>query len=78
MRDGCQRLMKELLELPGIGTYTAAAIASLVFDEDVLAVDGNVKSASRRGSLHCPVSLRRKEAKEKLLPLSSKRSGGRV
>lgn len=33
---------KELLELPGIGEYTAAAIASIVYKEKVAVVDGNV------------------------------------
>lgn len=33
---------KELLKLKGIGTYTAAAIASIAFDESVPVVDGNV------------------------------------
>jgi len=32
----------ELLKLPGIGRYTAAAIASIAFDEAVPVVDGNV------------------------------------
>jgi len=32
----------DLQKLPGIGTYTAAAIASLAFHEAVAAVDGNV------------------------------------
>ncbi len=31
----------ELLRLPGIGPYTAAAIASFCFDEPVVALDGN-------------------------------------
>lgn len=33
---------EELLELPGIGEYTAGAIASIAFQEKVPAVDGNV------------------------------------
>jgi A/G-specific adenine glycosylase len=33
----------ELFELPGIGTYTAAAIASIAFREPVAVVDGNVE-----------------------------------
>ncbi len=33
---------KSLLELPGIGEYTAAAIASFSFKEPVAVVDGNV------------------------------------
>lgn len=32
----------ELLKLPGIGPYTAAAIASIAFEEPAAAVDGNV------------------------------------
>jgi A/G-specific adenine glycosylase len=34
---------KELLRLPGIGTYTAAAILSIAFGQRVPAVDGNVR-----------------------------------
>jgi A/G-specific adenine glycosylase len=34
---------RELRELPGIGRYTAAAIASIAFDEPVAVVDGNVE-----------------------------------
>jgi len=37
-----------LLELPGIGPYTAAAIASIAFDERVPVVDGNVQRALSR------------------------------
>ncbi|MCW5911386.1 MAG: A/G-specific adenine glycosylase [Cyclobacteriaceae bacterium] len=33
---------QELLKLPGVGSYTAAAIASFVYDEPVAVVDGNV------------------------------------
>lgn len=33
---------EELLKLPGIGPYTAAAIASIAFDQKAAAVDGNV------------------------------------
>ena len=37
-----------LLTLPGIGRYTAAAIASIAFDEPVAVVDGNVERVLRR------------------------------
>jgi adenine-specific DNA glycosylase len=37
-----------LLALPGIGRYTAAAIASIAFDEPVAVVDGNVERVLRR------------------------------
>lgn len=33
---------EKLIQLKGIGTYTAAAIASIAFHQDVCAVDGNV------------------------------------
>lgn len=36
------KTMKSLLTLPGIGKYTAAAIASLAFKEAVPVIDGNV------------------------------------
>ncbi len=38
----------ELRALPGIGRYTAAAIASIVFNEPVAVVDGNVERVLRR------------------------------
>ncbi|HRJ67186.1 MAG TPA: A/G-specific adenine glycosylase [Alphaproteobacteria bacterium] len=37
-----------LLELPGIGPYTAAAIASIAFDRPAVAVDGNVERVVSR------------------------------
>ena len=36
------RTCAELRELPGFGPYTAAAVASLAFNEDAPLVDGNV------------------------------------
>ncbi len=41
---------KEFEELPGIGRYTAAAIASIAFDEPVAVVDGNVERVLQRSS----------------------------
>src|ERR1700685_3889217 len=38
----------ELLELPGVGRYTAAAIASIAFGEPVAVVDGNVERVLQR------------------------------
>jgi A/G-specific adenine glycosylase len=38
----------ELRVLPGIGRYTAAAIASIAFDEPVAVVDGNVERVLQR------------------------------
>lgn len=39
---------KELLALPGIGRYTAAAIASIAFDKRAVVVDGNVERVMAR------------------------------
>ena len=38
----------QLRELPGIGRYTAAAIASIAFDEPIAVVDGNVQRVLQR------------------------------
>lgn len=47
----------ELLGLPGIGPYTAAAIAAIAFDEQVAVVDGNVERVlARYLALDVPVS----------------------
>ena len=40
--DGMPRTYEELLKLPGIGAYTAGAVASIAFGEAVPAIDGNV------------------------------------
>jgi A/G-specific adenine glycosylase len=40
----------ELRSLPGIGRYTAAAIASIAFDEPIAVVDGNVERVLQRVS----------------------------
>src|SRR5262249_52750485 len=37
-----------LQELPGVGRYTAAAIASIAFDEPAAALDGNIKRVLAR------------------------------
>ncbi|HEV2397683.1 MAG TPA: A/G-specific adenine glycosylase [Candidatus Sulfotelmatobacter sp.] len=41
---------REWLELPGIGRYTASAIASIAFGEPVAVVDGNVERVLQRFS----------------------------
>lgn len=42
------RSASELAQLPGIGRYTAAAVASIAFGEPVAVVDGNVKRVLQR------------------------------
>jgi len=39
---------EQLQDLPGVGKYTALAIASIVFDEPVAVVDGNVERVLQR------------------------------
>ena len=53
---------KDLLKLPGIGLYTAGAIASIAFEERISAVDGNVHRVLSR---YFGLSL----TKEALVPL---------
>lgn len=52
VRDGCDGVFPPsavgLRTLPGIGPYTAAAVASIAFGEAVVAVDGNVRRVVAR------------------------------
>jgi len=45
---GLPRTAAQLVELPGIGPYTAAAVASIAFGESVGLVDGNVQRVLSR------------------------------
>ncbi len=48
-RRGCfPQSMSELMELPGVGPYTAAAIAAIAFGVPVVPVDGNVERVAAR------------------------------
>jgi len=47
-RDGLPRTARELVNLPGIGPYTAAAVASLAFAEAEPVLDGNVMRVGAR------------------------------
>ena len=47
-RGGFPRDMAGLLELPGIGAYTAAAVASIGFNVPAVPVDGNVERVTSR------------------------------
>jgi len=42
-RGSFPRTVPDLMELPGVGRYTASAVASIAFGETVAVVDGNVK-----------------------------------
>lgn len=56
-----------LLELPGIGPYTAAAIAAIAFDERVPVIDGNVdRVMARYLAIDVPVRLAKPDIAEVL------------
>ena len=47
-RGGFPQTEEELAELPGIGPYTAAAIAAIAFDKRAIVVDGNIERVTAR------------------------------
>jgi A/G-specific adenine glycosylase len=59
------RTMKALLSLPGIGDYTAAAIAALAFDVDAVALDGNLRRVFAR-LLDLEIDPRQPEGKRRI------------
>jgi A/G-specific adenine glycosylase len=60
----------DLLKLPGIGEYTAAAIASIAFNEPVAVVDGNVfRVLSRVFGIDCAINS--PEGKKKFTTLAN-------
>ncbi len=64
----CQR--EQLQKLPGIGRYTAAAIASIAFGQDAPALDGNVRRVlARLFDVRLPV--RSAEGEERLRQLAA-------
>ncbi|WP_196222803.1 A/G-specific adenine glycosylase [Pseudooceanicola algae] len=55
-----------LLSLPGVGPYTAAAIASIAFDRSETVVDGNVERVmARLFDIHTPLPAAKPELTEK-------------
>ncbi|WP_306341251.1 A/G-specific adenine glycosylase, partial [Shimia marina] len=54
--------VEELLKLPGVGPYTAAAVASIAFDEPATVVDGNVERVmARLFDVHTPLPTAKPE-----------------
>lgn len=47
-RGGFPQTEEELLKLPGVGPYTAAAVAAIAFDRRAIVVDGNVERVGAR------------------------------
>lgn len=72
------KMYQELIQLPGIGEYTAGAIASIAYDEKVPAVDGNVLRVVSRvvGSKKDVLENRtKKEFTEKLKQIMPEQAG---
>lgn len=60
-----------LLTLPGIGPYTAAAIASIAFDQAETVLDGNVERVmARLFDIHAPLPGSKPELKARALELT--------
>lgn len=67
----------ELMDLPGIGPYTAAAIAAIAHDEPVAAVDGNVERVvSRLYAITTPLPHSKPEIKQRAKGLVPERRAG--
>ncbi|MBN1267359.1 MAG: A/G-specific adenine glycosylase [Anaerolineales bacterium] len=63
--------IKTLQSLPGIGEYTAAAIAAFVYNQDVLTLDGNLKRVLAR-VLGLELDLAAAQGKQELLEQARK------
>ena len=59
-----------LLGLPGIGPYTAAAIASMSFNQDIPLIDANVERLFSR-LVDCTVPVKEKEARQQFRLLAN-------
>ena len=67
----------ELLKLPGIGEYTAAAILSIAFDIPIPVVDGNVERViSRLFSIETPLPEAKKVIKQYASQMNSRERAG--
>ncbi len=65
-KGGFPRSERELRRLPGVGAYTAAAVASISFGEPVAVLDGNVERVVGR-LIALSADPKRKQARLKLL-----------
>lgn len=67
----------ELIKLPGVGPYTAAAIASIAFQQPVAVVDGNIERVfSRLFTIDTPLPQAKVPIKEKVAKHLSKTRPG--
>ena len=60
----------DLVKLPGVGAYTSAAIAAIVFDEPAAVIDGNVERViSRYFVIETPLPAAKTAVRAQLAPL---------
>jgi A/G-specific adenine glycosylase len=70
------RTAASLMALPGIGPYTAAAIAAICFDERVAVLDGNVERVMARfGAVESPMRDAKAELRAEVQGLVPERAG---
>ncbi len=63
--------VEELLKLPGVGPYTAGAVAAIAFDRQATVVDGNVERVmARLYDIHTPLPAAKPELTEKAAALT--------
>ena len=66
-----------LRDLPGIGDYTSAAIASIAFDEAAPVVDGNIERVTTRlYAIETPLPAARKDIRLRVADMTPKRRAG--
>ena len=67
----------QLIKLPGIGPYTAGAIAAIAFDQPFAAVDGNVERViSRLDAIETPLPLSKPQIKTRAQSLMQEARAG--
>ncbi len=67
----------ELLQLPGIGPYTAAAISAIAFERQSVVVDGNIERImARLNAVETPLPRARSELRRQAATLTPPRRGG--
>lgn len=69
--------VEELLKLPGVGPYTAGAVAAIAFDRQATVVDGNVERVmARLYDIHSPLPAAKPELTEKAAALTPEERPG--
>lgn len=67
----------ELLKLPGIGPYTAAAISAIAFDRPEVVMDGNVERVmARLFDIHTPLPAAKPELKDRAASMTPQHRPG--